>query len=439
MMDTIKQHLKFHLVLIVLLAIGLGSALLYFPLQADRERPMVTIRHLSGDPEVLEGLVINGTFGDSYHKTDFTISNYGSTASTEIYPLARALEPWRYGTSFFTYWMGNSQIRVQDYIDEHIITREDQLNGISYGTATIRPEMRYTPIKGAVMGRTFTNPVEYGITHIGESVYYILPTTIDYTGSTSIYELAFITEDMVRRGESAENRKVAEIVLDGNAADSSNGTTVEIIGLEAVGDQLVLITSENGVLTATGYDPATGQELGKATIDAVRFGETAPSGFSYRYNYEVVADESADMLHLYFITNGRDAGLLDTTVISLDVSDGISLLGLSTEEMKPERQFATKAVAHMSWHHGRQYLIRYEAIESGIPGVMSIHGQPHQVAIYVYESGERIYSGELTGKVIGDSFQTVYQMPDRGLVGDTSSNRTLERIDIQKAGEEGRP
>ena len=439
-MNTIRQQLKFHLVLIILLAVGAGSALLYFPLQADREHPVATIRHLTGDPKVLEGLLLSGTFSDSYHKTEFTISDNGRTASTEIYPLAQALEPWRYGTRFFTSWMGDTGVRVENYFNEHIFTRVNKWANAVDGTARLTPSLRYTPVSNAgdPNARTWTNEVEFGITQIGEKVYYIPPTTVDYSGQTAIYELAFSSADSVRRGEQTENRKLVDISLEGNASEAEDLPTLEIIGLEAVGDQLVLIASENGVLTATGYDPATGVEFGKATIDAVHFGESAPSGFSYRYNYEAVADESGDMLHLYFITNGRDPGLLDTTMISLDVSEGVSVLGLFTEEMRSERQVGIRSVAHMSWHNNRQYLIRYEALEFGVPGVMTLHAPPAQVAIYVYESGELIYSGELTGEVVGDSFQTVYQMPDRGLVGDTSSNRTLERIEIQKAGEEAR-
>ncbi|WP_221414132.1 hypothetical protein, partial [Paenibacillus sp. 598K] len=281
---------------------------------------------------------------------------------------------------------------------------------------------------------SWSNRMEMGMTQLGESVYYIPPTSAEYTGANAIYELKFVSDD----GQPPQSRVVTEISLAGNEPGEGKEPTIAILGLEAVDDQLVLLTSQDGVLTALRYNPQSGELTGSAAVPEIRFADAKPSaGNSYQMDYEAVTDEESGMLHLYWYRYSSQEGVVESAVVSLRSNEGLEPASVSLDSLE-EAAYGRlyERIATIRWLDGRQYVVRQEAAESGERGILSAGGQPVRLLIEVYESGSLVYEGALETPAADDSIRIVNSSSPASQASDPVSNRMLERIDLTKA-EEG--
>jgi|GEM_PF-2792173 len=430
-MRNLTRRLSAHIAVIIIVAIVLGGALLGWNLSADRQLPQTTLRHLTGDAEVMREVAISGSYSDSYLQTNFRWTSAGSDSSTEVRPLPRTPDTRHYGLTPF-YWTDDARYMVWNYAQEHIIQRKDRYGIVDRGAATVKPTFRFVPAdpSGDPNARSWSNRMEMGMTQLGESVYYIPPTSAEYTGANAIYELKFVSDD----GQPPQSRVVTEITLAGNEPGEGNGPTIAILGLEAVNDQLVLLTSQDGVLTAMRYDPQSGELTGSTTVPEIRFADAKPSiEDRYQMDYEAVTDPESGMLHLYWYRYGPQEGIVETAVVSLRAGDGLEIAALSRDSLEEAAYGRLYArIATIRWLDGRQYVVRQEPAESGERGILSAGGQPVRLLIEVYEGGSLVYEGALETPAADDSVRIVYSPSPAARASDPVHNRMLERIDLTK-------
>ncbi|MFS0723006.1 hypothetical protein [Paenibacillus sp. 1P07SE] len=435
-MRAINLWIQSHLAALLLLVVLAGAAALIVPLQADLYRPTATVQHLSGDPAALQGLTVTGTFNDFYHKSDFRIAGEHSVSEAEIFPVLRPLPPSQQNQAF-SHMIGETRIEVANYAHEHIIRRYEQSINGGMTIAVVRPVLRPDSSENSSDPNYFTlwNSVEYGLTNIGDTVYYIAPSSPQHTGTNAIFEVAF--QPRMVEGEEEVSRRVVEFSLQGNS-NADAGPTLGILGLEAVGGQLLLLAAEDGMLTVTRYNPENGERTGHVTLPQISL--TASDGrVRYELAYNAFPDEGEGLLHLRLPSSQSSETRIVETIVTLESAEELAIKSVTPASYERVERNGNGAILHMSWHYGRLYVIRMMAAEDFQAGIISRLGGPQRIRIEAYEEGELIYTGELAADAKDDSIRSVYQMPSRAAVGDLSANRMLARIAIAKTRGEDAP
>jgi hypothetical protein len=224
--------------------------------------------------------------------------------------------------------------------------------------------------------------------------------------------------------------KLVELDMRGNNAEQSRG--LEVLGLEAAGDRLLLIMSEDGErLIVRSYDSETGQMLGEAVVPGFQ-----TSGHST--SYMVSTDPDGQTVSLVFPRHAEQLteGKSSFTILSFDLSDGLRLI----EEVRPvfedgswESWISRAAVTHT----GDKLVVAMtlRAAEEDNSPYPNYFVSSIRFMIYVFESGELAYRGELLTDQNDDYIYT----RNRQLDTRYSPNiyREFERLSIERIGRDG--
>lgn len=361
--------------------------------EAGKQREPFAWADLEGDRSAVANVTLSGALGDGYHRTTFAARGGTITSETTVYATPRRARPLPYiliGEKF-----GDEKIEIYGPMP-YEIRWSDGHRGAS---VQVSPRL-------VGSGTEYNNPLEYGIAKIGDKYYFAVPTTRKYTGTNGIYELDFNHIDESYRGIS---RQLASIPLDKNDDPSSAG--IEVLGLEAVGDKLALLTAEDGKLMIASYDSGSGKLLGRVKIDDfVLAGRPEASGRSATYyeGYRAYVDEEQEMLSLRFSGSAADRTARNT-VWTVSLKPGDMGLADKTELSKVEGMAAPDSFKfdgdRIRYLDGRLYVVRAlsESEEtSAIP--MSI-ARPMRLFLEAYEEGGLVYRGELKSEMNDDAFK----------------------------------
>lgn len=470
MLDRLRKHLAIPLLIIALALIGGMFAKLYL----SKDEGTFYLQDLYGDRSALEGVTISGDLRDGYHRTHFSIRGSQVVTATDFYEKNPGGFSHRHSVGAAKIIDGIQHEARPSLVGEYDfdITYQDRRNpkhmitGTGYvktGLTFHDPNkstntdmiMDYTDTEmitgtntNAGSGTTgagstnvssrqyfFANDLNYGITRIGDKVYFTVPTTSGYTGMNGIYEITdFSVGGFLRPAEKAARELVA-IDLDNNGKEGA--PKVEVLGLEAVGDKLVLILSEDNKLTLRGFDSHSGAELGQVTLDiAFRDRENVkdPSDSKEETHYaayEAFIDHDVQVINLIFSRGPAEPDEVKTTMLSFDLSDGVKWIDTVKESYSREeidRFYDTTLISH---RQGKLYVVktlRDSEEKSQIPYDIA---RPKHLMIYVYENAKLVYKGELVTDMNDDVIHVRNLPPSTGGFGyDEVRYRNFDNVRI---------
>lgn len=376
--------------LLAALAVLVYSAM---SVEAGKQREPLGWADLEGDRSAIANVTLSGSMADGYHRTTFSARGGDVSSKTKVYATPRRARPLPYiliGEKF-----GDEKIEIYGPMP-YEIRWSDGFRGAS---AQVSPRL-------AGSGTEYTNQLEYGIAKIGDKYYFAVPTTRNYTGTNAIYELDFRKIDESYRGSS---RQLASIPLDKNADPSSGG--IEVLGLEAVGDTLALVTAEDGKLVVSGYDSGSGMLLGRAAIDDFALaGRPEASGRSEAYyeGYRAFADEKQEMLILRFVGSTADRSVRNT-VWTVSLKPGEMRLVDKTELSKAQGMVAPDSFKfdgdRIRYLDGRLYVARALSESEDASAIAMSVARPMCLFLEAYEGGALVYRGELKSAMNDDAFK----------------------------------
>ncbi|MBO9598685.1 MAG: hypothetical protein J7559_12825 [Cohnella sp.] len=428
-MTYLRKHAAFP-VLIAALAVIVAMAFHFYRMKDDGT---FALKDLSGNREALEDVVIRGQLGDGYHRTSWRVEQGRLDTSTELFKQPIGTDTYRYipgGNKR----IGNTEYRVGGNYEFDIMSFE-RPPGKSYlapvATAFVTPPIRYGK-SGNGNAVAYANPLEYGIARIGEKVFFTVPVTYDSTGDSGIYELNFFEWFNILTVNKSDYpaKKIVDVPLEANASEQSPG--IDVLGLEAVGDQLVLISVENHVLKLRCYDGASGKTLGVETVPDFYLPNRpgTPSGAdTYGESYEAFVDERQQALNLSF----RGSSIDQRFFLNFDLSKGIKLTDTLKASFADGEEDVYQGVYEASYRNGKFYIVRIFREERKVAGEPYYDVVlPRHCYLYVFERSKLAYKGELATDMNDDSFEALNQFPPTsGFMYDQMDYRYFSNITIE--------
>ncbi|XEC96186.1 hypothetical protein AB6A23_06400 [Paenibacillus tarimensis] len=429
------HHLKRHLVIPVFLIAVLIVGTIFYKVYAWKDNGTFKIKDLVGERSAIEDVIISGDLLDGYHRVRFKIEGGLVRTDTEVYsvPMLWSTDRYIYGAPKR---MNGIDYEVRGYIDFDIIYRDSRNPKRSVtGLAHLKPEIVYT--KSSQEGVTFTNPLEYGLAKIGENVYYSVPTTTDYTGMNGIYELKFDERayQYMPEYEKHAPRLVTSYSLDRNKESGSAG--IEVLGLEAVGGKLALITAEDNKLVVRGYDSSSGLMLGEAVIEnfiVAGRGDNKEAEAHYE-SYDAYADHIGNVLTLSFRSNLSRPGQLKRTIVSVDFSRSVEAVQILKGDFRDgdEHRYFGYGIQYMSYVNGKLVVAMTLSEPEESNSIPHEIVRPKRFFIYVFQASELMYKGELVTDLNDDTIRAVNVPPTySGFAYDPAQYRNFADVTIER-------
>lgn len=445
MMRTWRRHMAIP-VLVTALAIIVGMAVHAAQL---KDRGTFRLVDLIGSREALGDVLIEGELKDGMQRTKFQLAGEKLETHTSIYNQPRPVDLYRYATGGYFRLDEERAYFVENRISSYLI-RSHRIKEYYYapeGAAEVNLPIFYKQADHQ-QGVTYANSPEYGLAKIGDTVYFTVPVSSSFTGTSGIYELKFYDWGFgpgVDKSEYAP-RKIVEIDLNRNRRDRAEeaGTwdPVEILGLEAVGEQLVLLSVERDTLYLRSYDRISGQLLGQAAIpdfyllDRTKADRPARA-VSHHANYSTYRDDERGQLLFSFRRGNSDQSRTNVTVFQVDFTNGVRVANSWQASFHDGDEIPLFDVNTMFAHKGKLYaarLFQEQAAETGWFALLLKH-----IYIYVYdEHSDLIYKGELVTDLNEDNIQVRNVSPGSGSFGyDQTDYRHFSNVSIKLPPGEG--
>ncbi|MNJ47778.1 hypothetical protein D3C77_429470 [compost metagenome] len=308
--------------------------------------------------------------------------------------------------------IGNKDYAVHGQQNFEILQRDRSANNDGqYTSAKVHSGLTYQWGKindDADVSNRYSNPLEYGLTAIGERMFFIIPNSAVYAGTNSLYELDF--------SQDSKSREVAKIDLKTNGIKtfSNPETNIEVLGLESVGDQLAVIMSVEGKLVVRGYDSVSGKLTGEVSVDDVNI-----DGIHLRPTnqlkivtplhstlYQAYSDTESGTLNLKFDVMSYRANGQNVTFVSLDLHNGVKLVSNITASFNNPKESVRDLVGivKVAYLQNHLYVIRMEEDESA--------ANYKHLYVYVYDNDDKlVYKGELV-TTMNDDYATWSEDPE---------------------------
>ncbi|WP_027087078.1 hypothetical protein [Cohnella panacarvi] len=423
-----RKHAAIPVLIAAIVLIG-AMAYQFYRMKDDG---MFVLKDLSGDRKTLDDVVISGQLGDGFHRTSWRLDEGRIDTNTELFKQPIWPDTYRYipgGNKR----IGNTEFRVGGNREFNIMSYErppDKNDLMPIRTAYVTPSIRYGKSSNG-NAVTYANPLEYGIARIGGKVYFTVPAAYDSTGTSGIYELSFVDWgiSLVVDKQDYPARTVVEVPLETNVSGQSAG--IDVLGLEAVGNKLVLISVENHALKLRSYDGASGELFGEATVPNFYLPGRpgTPSGANtYQESYEAFVDEGRSALNLSFMGSSIDHRFF----LNFDLSTGVKLIDTVTVAFDDGDFDPYRGFYKASYKNGRFYILR------AFRDARMIDNEPYydlalpqHCYLYVYERSELVYKGELATDMNDDNVEMLSVLPSANFSYDQMDYRFFSKITIE--------
>jgi len=439
----LKRHVAVPALLAALVTIGAIGMDIY----SRKDAEVIELKDLTGNRSELADIRIKGEYTDGYHTTSFQIGDGKVAKSTKLRAQPVAEQPYRYNPGM-PKRIGEFEYEVMD-IQPTIKIRVRKMNSTG-PYASIILNAAASASDPSTVGTTTThyaNVQEYGLTVGNGKLYFTLPITRAYKGSTGIYEwnLDDLRFKRVAEESPLEARTVAEWPL---VSEQENpGEAMDVIGLEAVGNSLALVAMQGDKLVVRGYDSASGKVSGEARIamsGTPIAGERAQAGkpaIEARLNesYQAFSDPEAGTLTLAFHESSDPVGEWGMKIYSFDLSSGVKLVNetrvVYPDQLKSDTFFGYTS---MAYRNGKLYMAQLlwdrRDLESDQTFTFS---QPRIFLIDVYRNNEHRYEGELKSDMNQDMNQDYARISNPANLD--YQFRTFNHVSFQSASREEQP
>lgn len=391
---------------IVLIA---GMALNFYGMKDDST---FVLKDLSGNRKAIEDVVIRGQLGDGYHRTSWRVEHGRLDKSTELFNQPVWPDTYRYSPGGMKR-IGDTDYNVDGNYEFNIMSFR-RPPGENYsmpaGTAFVRPPIRYGK-SGNDNAVAYANPLEYGIARIGDKAYFTVPVTYDSTGTSGIYELNFFDWFNILTVNKSDYpaRKIVDVPLETNVSGQSTG--IDVLGMEAVGNNLVLISVENHALKLRSYDGISGELIGGTTVPNFylpgRPG-TPSEANTYQEAYEAFVDEDRSTLNLSF----RGSSIDQRYFLNFDLSASVKLNDTLTAAFDDGDFDPYRGYYKVNYKNGKFYILRVFRDARKVDNEPYYDlALPQHCYLYVFERSELVYKGELATDMNDDNVEMLSAPP----------------------------
>ncbi len=420
-MKNFKRHAALPALAAALVMIGAMTSAAY----RSKDNGTFEIRDLAGSREAIRDVTIRGELRDGVHRTRFLIEEGRIRTDTELFEQPK----W---SDFYRYVPGSParldgmEYSVQNTRSLYTITSRkmtDRGYSVPVGSAEVVPPPMRRESEAREDGIRSANPPEYGLAAIGDNVYYTVPVSSQFVGTSAIYELKFYQWGFrpVIDPQDYAPRRLVDVSLAAN--ESGEGAGIEILGLESVGDRLALISVENETLRVRSYDGRTGQFKGEAAVPGFRLpargsDSGAAADASYYESYEAYPDDERLMLTLSFRRGSSTEQRSDRTALSFGFSDGVELAARTELAFSDGDEDTYNGVSDMIYRNGKLYAIRsFRERETEESRILYDIARPKHLYMYVYEGSQLTYKGEIETDLNEDNIRVYNQSPMQGGFG----------------------
>ncbi|WP_040951320.1 hypothetical protein [Gorillibacterium massiliense] len=398
-LGSISRHAAIPTLVLAVIAIGgIGGAV-----YGQKDQSSFYIKDIAGDRQALKEVVISGELKDGFHSNRFSISNGQVLVETDVYEQPEQPDLYRYSRGGFKR-IGNREYEVHGLGTFSIMAREKTPGGRYVGsTSAVHPALVFPPGQSE-NSASISNVLEYGLAASGDNIYFTAPVTWDYGGRTAIYE--WNQKDFTATGDPADlppARTVAEWDL--TPAEEDSVKAMDVLGLEAVGDKLVVVTIQNGELLLRAYDRKTGNFAGEDRVPGIDIGHNINSGenqpkgeMSYVSEpYQAFSDNEAGTLTLLFDKTVMPEGAWAMKIVCFQFTkDGIITaqnLDVNDTDVQQDRYYGQTM---MDYRDDKLYWVRTVQDNRLYEGDYA-HDQvlPKHLWVTVYKDGQSLYKGEL--------------------------------------------
>ncbi|MFD2117373.1 hypothetical protein ACFSTH_10055 [Paenibacillus yanchengensis] len=399
----IHRHLALPCLLIACLVLAF---LLHKTFAASKDFP-ISINHLSGDASTLEQVEINGTTSDSYHRNQFIWDGEKIDVTTTVFDQIqpRTLFAERIGNEYVTRTISNDApytilgTALGNEFTIEWMEAYDKNSAVPV-QATIR-----IPTLPTTSSASFANPVDYGVTKLGNSVYFTLPTSTQYIGTNGIYKLV-ANEVPVSFNKQRDTFDQPIVALDLQVNEDKEHTAFTILGLETIGDHLLLLAHRSDQLILQRYSIA-GQLVQEAIIaDVPLANPTTDSSDGFAATYEIYNNNQLNQVILQFYNESTDEKLFVTIQHQEQLTiENITRISLQQEDVyeapiqvaEEDNVHLMPDTRHALYYNDRLYYVTL-VYSDATNVITSPTFAPVHIQLFVYEVNELTY----TGKVVSD-------------------------------------
>ncbi|WP_239619118.1 hypothetical protein [Cohnella mopanensis] len=411
-MEKLKKHVAIPAMALAI-AILIVMAIYTYRLKDNGE---FEIKDLVGSREAIQDVTISGQLRDGVHRTLFRVEKGQISANTEIFRQPKWTDMYRFGGSKRT--GDGMEYSIENSIPSYTITARKikDYYSVPLGSTEVNPSIAYRNPDRQDNSVTYANRTEYGLAKVGDKVYYTVPVSSYFTGSSGIYELKFHEWgfNSIDYGDAFAPRKIVDINLEAKEPDGQSG--IEILGLEAVGHRLALLSVENNKLFIRSYDNESGQLLGETSIPRfylpARQGDDRPEDIAgYYEEYEAYPDADHNRLTLSFVRSSSERDRLHRTILTMDFTDGVKVVDTTNAGFEDGKEDTFSGITYMCYRNGKLFVIKSyrEALTEQTRIAYDI-ASPKHLYIYAYNHSELIYKGELVTELDEDNIQA-YNLP----------------------------
>lgn len=286
-MKEIRKHLALVISAAILLFIIFIATQLYFA----KNDSLFKLVDLEGSRAALEDVELSGELMDGFHQTEFSIDGGTVSTDTKILGQPHYRTPERYPRMYTV--MEGGEYEVWNYRYYADITYRD----LNDNSSTASTKVNYSELYPTVGEASYTNPFEYGLAIIDDQVYFTVPTAKPFTGTNAIHALTFFEGGI---SPKEETHHIASFSLAQNKQEDA--PSLDVLGLEAVGNQLALILVEGDQLVVQAFN-TDGQKVGEARAPNFVLhtgGAAYPDADKYYEAYEAFRDAAGQTLTLSF-------------------------------------------------------------------------------------------------------------------------------------------
>ncbi|RUS42831.1 hypothetical protein [Cohnella sp. AR92] len=401
------------------LIIILGTAADAF---ARKDNGTFYLKDISGSREALNGVSIGGELSDGYQRTAFAIRDGRLTSNTHLNEQPKRVQP------FMEFWTGGNRIPGWIYmaqIDSNQIAissyTANELTGLWLisGKTSVNPQLEY-PTKNKPV---FTNELPYGIAKIGDKVFFTPPVIAGTKGTGTIYELTFYDWVLEMQNKLANYKAVPVVEYSLEPEEPSEANGIDVLGLEAVGDKLVLLSAENETLRIRSFDSASGSLLGEARLPDFRLNQMASDGDSYKPAYKAESVDGENRLYLRFPGGPQ-------LLLSVNLSNGVELENVARLNLEDSEEEDYNSLTYMRERNGKLYVFRTtreQTDEKDLPNRLTF---PWHGYVYAYDDSALLYQGELVTDINDDLLELLNRTDNGGFPDDSVRYRNFRKISI---------
>lgn len=428
---SLLKRLKRHTAGSVLLAAALTLVIMWSAIGARKDNAQLELQTLEGNPDVLSSISLEGVLKDAYHSTGFWMENGRLQSLTTIEPNPRQVLPVYESPGVGKVIDG----RIYEIYNGYPFT----ITSRNWGILDRNTNVMVARLPNFIMPQ-YANTPEFGLAQSDGTMYYTLPATLEYKGENGIYRLHFSTnlndETQPYNAEQLVQFKV-------NGRNEASSDMMEVLGLEAAGDKLGLVSLEDDRLVVHSYRSSTGEYLGEAvvtgftvagsTLPKAQAGANVSNGQDDRHNsnYKAFSDPERQILILCFSRPSPSTNGVSNTWITIGMNTTPQVLDVTRTDFLnvAEDTFYGMTTAH--FENGTLYISRtFREQES--EGARSYYPfRTRRLMLYAFQNGQQVYKGEIKSGINDDNLHSINLPPaSEGLSYDFSEYRYIDQLRI---------